>query len=245
MKKSGKLILIPTPIDETSPLESVALDLLKNAAESENFKQESIFAIEDLKPGRRRWLRFGLPRTTVEDFVLFNEHTQKELTPVLIDKMKAGVNVYLMSDGGLPAFCDPGQKLVSECHERGVTVTSTPFGNSISLSLALSGLPHDRFSFFGFLSLDKDKRASEWREVSERLKKETIILMDTPYRLDRLVDEAQKTLSGRSVKAFLGMNLGDKEQEKLVRAPLVKMTKILEEQGVNRPEFVLVLSESL
>jgi len=67
---SGILTLVPTPIDEHSPLEQSAYDSLENAVQNE--LDNTIIAIEDLKPGRRRWLRWGLPRETVDSFVLYN-----------------------------------------------------------------------------------------------------------------------------------------------------------------------------
>lgn len=122
MKKKGTLTLIPTPIDEIHPLETTAWELLNNISGDSN----SIVCIEDLKPGRRRWLRWNLPRNQVEDFVLYNEHNHKEQCIHLINELKSGKNVYLMSDGGLPAFCDPGQDLVRVCHKNKIKVTSTP-----------------------------------------------------------------------------------------------------------------------
>ena len=68
----GTLTLIPTPIDEENPLEQVACALLKKAALEE--RENSVFVIEELKIGRQRWLRFGLPRECVDSFILLNEH---------------------------------------------------------------------------------------------------------------------------------------------------------------------------
>ena len=179
--------------------------VLENAALNE--AQNSLFVIEDLKPGRRRWLRFELPRSTVEDFVLFNEHNSKEQGHALLGELKKGKNIYLMSDGGLPAFCDPGKDLVKLCHDNNIRVTSTPFPNSISLALALSGLDHNKFIFEGFLPIEKTERKSELKRVLAG--KMTTIIMDTPYRLKRLLEEIVE-IGNREI--FLALDLGSKEE---------------------------------
>ena len=152
----GSLILIPTPIDDRSELEPTAKAMLKEALE-----KKDIICVEELKEGRRRWIRFGLDKAAIEDFVLYNEHTRDGIREDLIRSLKEGRNVYLMSDCGLPAFCDPGADLVSRCHDLEIKVTSAPFANSIALAVALSGFDHSRFIFEGFISAKKDIRMKE------------------------------------------------------------------------------------
>jgi len=230
---SGTLYLIPTPIDETSPLEQCAFDLLNNAAI--NDKENSVFVIEDLKPGRRRWLRFKLPRDIVEDFVLYNEHTAKSASHEVLTLLKKGKNVFMMSDGGLPAFCDPGRDLVELCHKNKVKVTATPFANSISLALALSGFNHNKFVFEGFLPIEKESR----NKALNLLKKEkrTVILMDTPYRLKRLLEELGQVF-GNQRELFVGLDLNSSEEELLRAVPSVLLKKITD----FKREFIIILA---
>src|SRR5690242_20457626 len=112
------LILVPTPLQDDLPLESVALERLKADALKDNI----VLLVEEHKVARQRWLKWGLPREAIEKFVLFNEHTQKETLPEVLKKLKAGNDVYLLSDCGLPAFCDPGQVLVDACHKQRIKV---------------------------------------------------------------------------------------------------------------------------
>lgn len=221
------LTLIPTPIDEIHPLEGVALDLLVKASEDPN----SIFCVEEAKIARRRWIRWGLNRDLIDQFVLYNEHTQNDLINDLMGKMKSAKRVYLMSDCGLPAFCDPGQKLVKACHENGIKVTSTPFYNSTILAVALSGFNHNKFIFEGFLAQDKDQRSKELKRVSNNIY--TTVIMDTPYRLNKLVDELTELIPNR--KVFIAMDLNKKEEE-LIYSDLKSLK--LEKQ---KREFILVL----
>lgn len=227
----GTLTLVPTPIDEESPLEQTAFNLLDKASKEPS---KNVFIIEDLKPGRRRWLRFGLSRDNVEDFILFNEHTRaKELSRVL-ELLNSGVNAFIMSDGGLPAFCDPGVELVKACHRSNIKVTSTPFANSISLALALSGIDHSKFSFAGFLPIKSPEREEELKKVVER--RETVILMDTPYRMKKLLDEVSKLNLRREV--FLAMDLNC-ESEELIFGKIGQVIKKIENF---KREFILILS---
>lgn len=221
------LTLIPTPIDEIHELETSALNLLKKAQTNPN----SIFCVEEAKIARRRWIRWGLDREQIEGFVLFNEHTQNELISDLIKKLKSGKNIYLMSDCGLPAFCDPGQKLVKACHSEGIKVSSTPFYNSTILALALSGMEHDKFIFEGFLPTDKSERNKEIKRIAKQ--EQTTIIMDTPYRLNQLVDSLKEVCPKREV--FIAMDLNKKE-ETLVFSKLSELN--LEKQ---KREFILIL----
>jgi 16S rRNA (cytidine1402-2'-O)-methyltransferase len=235
MKKSGKLILIPTPLSETGELEPVAFALLQKAS-TEEF-ETSVFVIEDLKPGRRRWLGFKLPREVVDHFVLYNEHTAKDVVNELILQLLAGKNVYLMSDGGLPAFYDPGVELVNLCHEKKITVTSTPFFNSVILALALSGFSHKKFWFEGFLPLDNDERVKSLKSIQSM--KATSILMDTPYRLKRVLEECQSVWGGSKKKLFVAMDLNS-ETEELRRGSPSELLSVINDF---KREFVLVVSE--
>ncbi|MFA6238677.1 MAG: SAM-dependent methyltransferase [Bacteriovorax sp.] len=237
MKTTGILTLIPTPLSENSELEPVAHRLLMKAALEE--RESSLFVIEDLKPGRRRWLGFGLPREVVEDFVLYNEHTAATAARELLSALEFGKNVFLMSDGGLPAFYDPGVELVRMCHQHHIKVTSTPFCNSVVLALALSGFSHKKFWFEGFLPLDAQERAAVIKKLL--LQKNSSILMDTPYRLKRVLEEMNSLWSGNSSgkKIFVAMDLGGDTESLMLGTPNELLNSIQE----FKREFVLVISE--
>jgi 16S rRNA (cytidine1402-2'-O)-methyltransferase len=208
----GKLILIPTPIDETSPLEPVALELLKSMDDSKD-----IIAVEEVRECRRRWLRWGLERDWIEKFVVYNEHTRDSEKLNLIKELKKGKNVYLMSDCGLPAFCDPGVELVDLAHDNKIEVTATPFSNSISLAVALCGFDHSRFVFEGFVSNKSGNRASELKRILGS--KTMSILMDTPYRLKKIIPELKAYSKDPNKRIFIGLNLNQPNQ-KLVRTTI-------------------------
>ena len=226
-----QLILVPTPIQDDHPLESMAREKLLADA----MKEDVLILVEEHKIGRQRWLKWGLPREAIEKFILFNEHTQEKIQNDILKEITSGKTAYLLSDCGLPAFCDPGQKLVDACHKQGLKVTATPFPNSIALALALSGFSHQSFVFSGFIPVKEPER-SAWvkKELSRR---ETQIWMETPYRLKKLLEELEKTKMTREV--FLGCDLGG-SNELLIRGPL---SHVLKKVGENdKREFVLIIA---
>ena len=201
-------------------------------------KEKTIFAIEDLKAGRRRWIRWGLSRDIVNDFVLYNEHTFEKESEVLLGYLKEGYDVFLMSDGGLPAFCDPGRKLVDLCHKSQIRITSTPFPHSISLALARSGFSHKSFWFEGFLPAKKEFREKRWRELLEN--EATLVLMDTPYRLVKTLEEVKSFLKKKR-EIFLAMDLNS-ESEELLRGSPGQLIKKLKNK---KSEFILIIAPLL
>jgi 16S rRNA (cytidine1402-2'-O)-methyltransferase len=225
----GVLTLVPTPIDDRHPLNPVAKSLLEQAID-----KDDIICVEEEKEGRRRWLRFGLPRETIEKFHLYNEHTRNDgKIDELMGFLNKGKNVFLMSDCGLPAFCDPGQKLVDRCHNSKIKVTSTPFDNSVALAVALSGFPHDRFIFEGFVPVDKDKRSKTLKTILNQ--KEVSVIMDTPYRMKKLLEQLADMNPNRS--AFIGIEL-NQENEKLLRGSLKELNNKIPKE---KKEFVMVI----
>lgn len=193
----GKLTLIPTPIDDRSFLTLDAKETLLNRS------IDSIICVEEHKTARRRWLHYGLPREDIDKFVLYNEHSRDKLCEELIVQLKQGQDVYLMSDCGLPAFCDPGKELVNSCHENNILVTATSFHNSTLLALALSGFNHDEFYFKGFLSANSGERQVQLKELLKE--KQTIVLMDTPYRYKKIISDLRDLNLSRPI--FVGLDL--------------------------------------
>lgn len=226
-KKFGTLTLIPTPIAQDLPLEPMALALLSEACEK--FSETSVFVVEDPKPGRTLWLRSGLPREFVEKFSYLNEHNAQESTKDLLAKLHQGKNIFLMSDGGLPAFCDPGTELVDLCHKEKIAVKLTPFPHSVGGALALSGYKLSRYHFFGFLPKESGDRKILWKEILGF--KEPKVIMDTAYRLKRTLEEAQEVnlreiflcadLNGPSQIIFRGAPKELLSRENLAKLPFI------------------------
>lgn len=234
MKKAGTLTIIPTPIDEESPLEQVAFQKINDAALS---NKRAIFVIEEPRTGRRRWLHYKLPRDIIDHFVTYNEHNAKTCAYELINQLKSGRDIFLMSDAGLPAFCDPGIELINLCHQNKIKVTSTPFPNSVILALALSGLPHKQFLFMGFVAVKTPQRQQELTKILHE--KRTTVLMDTPYRLKKLLQEFDLLMRQERChkNIFLAMDLNSPDELLMRNTPAYLMQHI---QNFKR-EFIMVI----
>ncbi|MBI2520289.1 MAG: hypothetical protein HYV97_07720 [Bdellovibrio sp.] len=233
----GQLFLIPTPIAPGQRLESSAHDLLLKAWMQD--QESSLFLIETPKAGRAQWAQFGLPREAIPHLMAYNEQTRQELLPILIAALLQGKKVYLMTDGGLPAFMDPGAELVRSCHEREIPVRSTPFCNSVLLALALSGLCHQQFIFEGALPRESEDRLRAlqqyWHQPS------TVVILDAPYRLPKLLQIlVQISLSsGVHRELFLALDLqSDAERHMLCSS---RDLSSLQKELNNKYEFILVI----
>ena len=225
------LVLVPTPLQDDLPLEKIAFERLN----ADCLKEDVLILVEEHKVGRQRWLKWGLPREAIEKFILFNEHTQDKTKVDILKALREGKTAYLLSDCGLPAFCDPGQMLVDACHKQGFKVSSTPFPNSIALAVALSGFSHASFVFSGFVPVKEPER-SAWMK-KELKRPETLIWMETPYRLKKLLEEMENL--GMTREIFLGMDLGS-SLESLLRGPVSHLSKKIEAH--EKREFVLIIA---
>ncbi|MBF0297263.1 MAG: hypothetical protein HQK51_00975 [Oligoflexia bacterium] len=261
--KAGVLTLIPTPINELLPLESVAKEKIEAAirgkrkstdanTDSEiNSIGNAIFVFEERSCAIKRWIRWGFSRDVIDDFYFFNEHNQKveEVIKDLLQKLISGQDIFLMSDGGLPGFCDPGVNLINLAHKNKIKVTSTPFANSLMLAIVLSGFSYSRFVYEGFVPhKDSELRTQFLKKI---LKSSNMsIMMETPYRLNRLLDEIRelkeftaKTNADADInnrQFFLALDLNG-EKEKLLRGTIDYLCENISEKL--KAEFVLVISE--
>jgi 16S rRNA (cytidine1402-2'-O)-methyltransferase len=229
MLKKGTLTLIPTPIEELGHLDSETFNVLARASDCPN----SIIVVEEHKACRRRWIHWGLNREKIDQFFTYNEHNREDQRDILLAKLQKGNNVYLMSDGGLPAFCDPGQKLVDACHRAQIKVSSTAFSHSIALAIALSGLPHQPYTFLGFPPAKKEDRQIWLKRELKR--KETLVLMDTPYRLKALSQDLADICPQRV--SFWGLDL-NRAEEIIKRGKCSQMSDFLKDK---KAEFICVL----
>lgn len=224
----GVLTLVPIPIDEDSQLAQDAKLALEQA-----FEKGDLILVEEAKPCRKRWLHYGLPREAISSFIIYNEHSRDELSVKIVSELKKGKNAYLMSDCGIPAFCDPGRELVELCHEHNIKVSSTSFSNSVILAVALSGFDHSRFVFEGFISSKSGIRQKELKRILQE--KSMSVLMDTPYRLKRLLEDLSELNTNREI--FLAMDLNYPNEE-LLRG---SVSSLIKKVGEQKREFILLI----
>lgn len=165
---AGMLYLCATPIGN---LEDITLRVLRVLEEVD------VIAAEDTRQTIKLLNHYEIKTPLVS----YHEHNKVEKTPVLVARMQAGENIALVTDAGTPAISDPGEDLARACYEAGIEVTSLPGASAVITALALSGMSARRFTFEGFLPMDKKERA----RVLERLRDTmcTTVFYEAPHRL--------------------------------------------------------------
>lgn len=180
----GTLYLCATPIGNLKDITARVLETLEQA---------DMIAAEDTRNSIHLLTHFGIktPMTS------YHEYNKIEKAHWLIDRLKEGKNIALITDAGTPAISDPGEALVRMCQEEGITVTSLPGPAACITALTLSGLPTRRFCFEGFLPSDKKER----KEILEEMAAEprTMILYEAPHHLKKTLQELYDIMGDRKI----------------------------------------------
>lgn len=222
MMEAGKLYLCATPIGNLGDMTPRVIETLEAV---------DVIAAEDTRNSIKLLNHFGIktPMTS------YHEYNKVEKAKQLIEQMQAGKNIALITDAGTPAISDPGEVLVSFCHEAGITVTSLPGPAACITALTLSGLSTRRFCFEGFLPADKKEK----KDILEDLKKEsrTIILYEAPHHLVRTLTELYDALGQRKITLCRELT---KRFETVIPTTL-EDALLMYETDEPRGEYVLVL----
>jgi len=169
---------------------------------------------------------------TGKSFQLLNEHSTPDEVKELVDVCK-NQNVALITDCGTPGFCDPGADLVKQCRRANIPMTALPGASSLMTLVSLSGISLKQFFFRGFLPGNKELRQQEWKKLKST--KVPIIIMDTPYRLEKTMAEVNQYLP--KSQCLLGISLTQKE-EGIYQGTAQEITKQL---NVKKAEFILLI----
>lgn len=142
---TGRLTLVGTPIGNLSDFSPRAVEALQAC---------DFIAAEDTRVTLKLLNHFGISKPLVSYF----EHNKRERGEVICARLQAGENAVLVTDAGMPAISDPGEDLVALCHKRGIPVGVVPGPTAMATALAVAGLPTGRFTFEGFLSVNRRSR---------------------------------------------------------------------------------------
>jgi 16S rRNA (cytidine1402-2'-O)-methyltransferase len=219
---AGTLWLVGTPIGNLEDLTGRARRILAEV---------DLIACEDTRRTRGLLSHLGIraPR-----MVSLFEGNETRRVPELLEELRAGRSVALVTDAGMPAVSDPGYSLVSVCSEEGIEVDAAPGPSAAITALALSGLPTDRFAFEGFLP----RRAGDRRRRLEVLASDprTLVVFESPRRLPHLLSEAAEALGDR--RGAVARELTKAHQE-VARGTLTELAARFAEPP--RGEVVLVI----
>jgi len=219
-----KLFLVSTPIGNYDDITLRALDILKDV---------DFIICEEYKEARRLLSHYKIKK----ELIALNEHNENDVVGEILLKINEGKTAALISDCGTPLFSDPGHLLVDMCIAQKIEIIPLPGANSLLPALIGSGFDIEKFYYYGWLSPKKHIRRKQLLDM-KRIK-EVIVLMDTPYRLKRLLKDVVN-LIGKSVPVVLAYNL-TMADEKYYRGNAERLLAIAEKKNL-KGEFVLILN---
>jgi len=169
---SAKLYIVATPLGNISDITYRAIEILKGV---------DLIAAEDTRHSGKLLSYYQISKPTFP----LHDHNERQRGSVLIEKIKAGQSVALISDAGTPLISDPGYHLVNECREAGVDVVPVPGACAAITALSAAGLPSDRFSFEGFLPVKEKAKTEKLTALAEET--QTMIFYESPRRIQDTV----------------------------------------------------------
>jgi 16S rRNA (cytidine1402-2'-O)-methyltransferase len=192
----GILYLVPTPIGNFADMTFRAVEVLKNA--------DYIYA-EDTRVTKVLLSHFHIS-TPLSSYHIFNEEIQAE---VILKYLAEGLKIALVSDAGLPGISDPGFLVAREAIKAGFSVISLPGANAALTALIASGLPSDKFFFYGFLSSKPSQREKELNQLADY--PETLIFYEAPHRIQATLKSMYQVFKDR--EAVIARELTKKYEE--------------------------------
>jgi 16S rRNA (cytidine1402-2'-O)-methyltransferase len=218
----GILYLVPTPIGNLEDMTFRAIRILKEA---------DLIAAEDTRNTRKLCNYFEIDTPVVS----YHEHNKETSGEKLIQKIKDGMKIALVSDAGMPAISDPGYELVAAAAQERVTVVPLPGANAALTALIASGLVCQPFYFYGFLERNKKGK----REELEELKKQTgtVIFYESPHRLKDTLSWMYEILGDRKITICRELT---KKFEEFIRGSMKEVLDWANENEI-RGEFCLIV----
>lgn len=220
--EKGVLYVVGTPIGNLSDFSPRAAETLAGV---------DFIAAEDTRVTVKLLNHFGIKKPLISYF----EHNKQEKGNVIVDRIAAGETCALVSDAGMPAISDPGEDLVALCAERGIRVLVVPGPSAVISALAVSGLPTGRFTFEGFLSVNKKSRREHLEEVKNETR--TMVFYEAPHKLPYTLKDMAETFGDRRIALVREIT---KIHEECIRTTLYKAAEYYE-QNAPKGEFVLVI----
>lgn len=219
---NGKLVVVGTPIGNLGDLSPRAVEAMEQA---------DFIAAEDTRVTLKLLNHFGIKKPMVSYF----EHNKRERGEIICARMQQGETCVLVSDAGMPAISDPGEELVRQCAERGIPVTVVPGPSAVVSALAISGLPTGRFTFEGFLSMNKKSRREHLEQVAKESR--TMVFYEAPHKLPNTLQDMLATWGDRRIAIVRELT---KVHEEVIRTTLSEAAARYAEGGA-RGEIVLVV----
>ncbi|MBD3263505.1 MAG: 16S rRNA (cytidine(1402)-2'-O)-methyltransferase [Candidatus Omnitrophica bacterium] len=219
------LYLVATPIGNSQDMVLRALGV---------FKEADFVLAEDTRKTCNLLSRFGIKKRIIS----FYEHNEEKKTPWVLEELRKGNSVVLVSSAGTPTISDPGYKLIRACRDESLPLTSVPGPSSIINALALSSLPRDKFIFLGYMP----KKSGARRKLAESVKKInlTAVFFESPHRIVKCLKDLRDVLGERHITVTREMT---KKFETVLEGTLSEAIKNFESKKA-RGELTMILAKS-
>ena len=220
--KPGKLYVVATPIGNLGDFSPRAIETLESV---------DFIAAEDTRVGARLLNKFEIKKPQVSYF----EHNRKTKGDYIVERILNGETCAIITDAGTPAISDPGVDLVDLCAKAGIEVVAVPGCSAVVAALSISGMACGRFTFEGFLSMNKKERRAHLEEV--KTEKRTMVFYEAPHKLLRTLQDMLEYWGDRPIALCREIT---KLHEECFRTTLEQAVAHYTEQEP-RGEFVLVI----
>lgn len=217
------LFVVATPIGNLEDITFRAVRILSEV---------DLIAAEDTRKTKILLDKYNL-KTPMTSYHKFNLNIKTE---ELVNLLKEGKNIALVSDAGMPGISDPGEELIKGAVEQGIRVEPIPGPSAAITALAVSGLPTDEFTFVGFLPKKPGKKTKKLKELKSE--KRTIIIYESPYRVVKTLVDIQKVLGDRQIAVCRELT---KKFEEIMRGKAGDVLEKIKGKRI-RGEIVLVVS---
>jgi len=206
----GTLFVVATPIGNLEDITARALRTLREVA---------LIAAEDTRRTSHLLARYSIHTPTTS----LHEHNERQKAAALIDRLKRGEDVALVSDAGTPVVSDPGQHLIRSAIDAGIRVEPIPGPSAVMAALTASGFPADSFTFLGFPPVRSKDRSDWFRRLSTI--QGTVVFFEAPHRIRRTLEELLSAVGDRAAVVCREMT---KIHETLVRGPISTVVNSVE-----------------
>ena len=219
---TGTLYLCATPVGN---LEGITLRCIRILEEAD------IIAAEDTRQAVKLLNHFKIRKPLIS----YHEHNKHEKGKEIVELLKTGKNIALVSDAGMPAISDPGEELVRLCIDNSIEMIPLPGPTASLTALIVSGFSTRRFCFEGFLPSNKKERRERLKKLSTETR--TIIIYEAPHRLLDTLGEIMEQFGDRRISVSREIT---KKFEETVRADISDVINIFKERTI-KGEFVLII----
>jgi 16S rRNA (cytidine1402-2'-O)-methyltransferase len=219
---SGKLYLVPTPIGNLKDITLRALEVLNSV---------EVIACEDTRQSLKLLNHFNIKKSLIS----YHQHNEQGRSKNIIDRLREGTDIAIITDAGTPGISDPGSVIVQKCIEEGIAFEVLPGATAITTALVYSGLDTTKFLFRGFLPRENKDRRPIIEELKART--ETLIFYEAPHRLIDTLEFLKDSLGNRKIAMCRELT---KLHEEIMRLSLEEAVVYYKDNSP-RGEYVLVL----